>query len=72
MLKADYHDDLNVYYYLSIKNQHLIKRQFPLSGICKAVSVSTKILAEACFVFDEDHLGFGEVVGVVGLERDAG
>ena len=44
----------------------------PLSGIIKAVSVAAKILAEARLVFDEDHAGFGEVVGVVGRERDAG
>ena len=44
----------------------------PLSGIVKTVSVAAKILAEARLVFDEDHAGFGEVVGVVGPERDAG
>ena len=31
-----------------------------------------KILTKARLVFDEDHSGFGEVVGVVGPERDAG
>ena len=34
--------------------------------------MTAKILAETRLVFDEDHAGFGEVVGVVGLERDAG
>ena len=43
-----------------------------MRGIVKTVSVAAKILAEACLVFDEDHPGFGEVVGVVGPERDAG
>ena len=40
--------------------------------ICKTVSVAAKILAEARLVFDEDHPGFGEIIGVVGPERDAG
>ena len=34
--------------------------------------MSAKIFAETRLVFDEDHPGFGEVVGVVGPERDSG
>ena len=43
-----------------------------MSGIVRVVSVAAKILAEARLVFDEDHAGLGEVIGVVSPERDAG